>query len=591
MVFSSALNKLWRHIGRRRQVQLGLLTLLMMCSSLAEVFSIGAVLPFLGAIASPDRMFESDALKPFVRFLGITTPTQLLEPMTLIFIGGVVVSAVMRMSLIFVQTRLGFSIGIDLSTKIYRKVLYQNYQVHIERSTSEIISGITDKVSATTYGIIIPLMTMIGTAFILVSVLAVLLFINIRVTLLTFLGFGIIYYLILYFTKNKLKNVGAEINQRQAQLLKTLQESLGSIKDILISGTQEAYCQRYLTAETSLKLAQANVQIFSGIPRYGVEAFGLVLLGIAALILVKQTGITGYFLPMLGAIALGAQRLLPMMQQSYACWTYVRASQASFYDAVALLDQEMPHYFQQKVKPLAFKHDITVSNLSFRYKNDLPLILKSINLTIKKGARVGFIGETGSGKSTLLNTIIGLLAPTSGAIEVDGIGLNNENLQNWQCHIAYVPQEVYLTDRSIRENISLGVFSDDVDRERIEIAADMAQLTGVIDLLPEKFNTLVGEGGIKLSGGQRQRIGIARALYKKADVIVFDEATSALDADTEQSVIAAIESLSKELTIIMVAHRLSTLRCCDIIFEVREGEIWQKGTYAAILASLDSTSG
>jgi ATP-binding cassette subfamily B protein len=298
----------------------------------------------------------------------------------------------------------------------------------------------------------------------------------------------------------------------------------------------------------------------------------MIAIAVLAYWLVQQTDGITKAIPILGAIAIGSVRLLPLLQQSYQSWSSIRSGQIILQDVLELLEQPLPDDVDQPPpKPLPFKQSIVLNQLSFRYSPDSPYILEKINLTIVKGSRVGFIGTTGCGKSTLLDIIMGLLTPTHGTLEIDGQILTPSNNRAWQTHLAHVPQSVFLADSTIGENIALGVAKDKIDYQRIRQSAQQAQLSDSIESWSNQYQTFVGERGIRLSGGQRQRIGIARALYKQADVIVFDEATSALDNETEQAVMQSIEDLSKDLTILIVAHRLSTLKSCTQIVELGEG--------------------
>jgi ATP-binding cassette subfamily B protein len=315
-----------------------------------------------------------------------------------------------------------------------------------------------------------------------------------------------------------------------------------------------------------------------------MEALGMLLIIALAYALARQSDGIGRAIPVLGALALGAQRLLPMLQQAYGSWASIQSQQASLQDTLDLLDQPMPDYVNQTdILPLSFLEKIKLKEISFRYSSQSSWILSNLDLVIKKGSRVGFIGTTGSGKSTLLDIVMGLLKPNSGIIEIDDQPITIENYRAWQAHIAHVPQSIFLADSSIEENIAFGVPVNQIDDKRVRKAAQQAQIAGIIESWPDKYQTFVGERGIRLSGGQRQRIGIARALYKQADVLIFDEATSALDNETEAAVMQAIEGLNNDLTILMIAHRVTTLKNCAQIVELRNGRIKQMGTYDEII--------
>jgi ATP-binding cassette subfamily B protein len=285
-------------------------------------------------------------------------------------------------------------------------------------------------------------------------------------------------------------------------------------------------------------------------------------------------------IPVLGALALGAQRLLPALQQAYASFSAIIGVEASLKDVLALLDQPLPEYLNQLFPaPILFEKEIKLTNLSFSYTKDSPLVLENINLSILKGERIGFIGVTGSGKSTLIDIIMGLLSPTNGKLTIDQKILSRENQRSWQVRIAHVPQNIYLSDSTIEENIAFGIPVNEINHQRVKEAAKQAQIADMIDSSENGYQTLVGERGVRLSGGQRQRISIARALYKKADVLIFDEATSSLDTETEEVVMSAIDKLGENLTILIIAHRLTTLKGCDRIVKLDKDNKIHIGIY------------
>jgi ATP-binding cassette subfamily B protein len=293
--------------------------------------------------------------------------------------------------------------------------------------------------------------------------------------------------------------------------------------------------------------------------------------------------------PVLGALALGAQRLLPALQQAYSAWQSIAGNLASLADVVELLDQDVPaELLGPAPPPLPFEREIRFEGVRFRYGPDTPWVLDGLDLRIPKGARIGYVGSTGSGKSTALDLLMGLLSPAEGSISVDGARIGPATVRAWQQSIAHVPQSIYLADASLAENIAFGVPAEAIDMARVRRAARQAQILDFIEAAPRGFDAEVGERGVRLSGGQRQRIGIARALYKNASVLVFDEATSALDNATEQSVMGTIGSLDRGLTILMIAHRLTTVKDCDQIVRLEHGRVVAAGTYDQLLEGSDS---
>ncbi|UCV10594.1 ABC transporter ATP-binding protein [Dechloromonas denitrificans] len=581
---SALLGRLWRHFSSRRRRQFSYLLVLMIFASFAEILSIGAVLPFLGALTAPSRVFEHHAAQIFIKALGITSPDQLLFPLTVLFGIAALLAGAMRVVLLWMSTRLSFATGADLGISIYRRTLFQPYAVHVARNSSEVINGISTKANGVIYSVIAPMLMIINSIVMLIAILLVMLSVNLMITVVAFGGFGSIYGFLIWQTRaRKIRNSHA-IARESTKVIQCLQEGLGGIRDVLVDGSQSVYCENYRNADQLLRQAQGNNQVISQTPRYVMEALGMTLIAVLAYVLARQENGVASAIPILGALALGAQRLLPVMQQLYGAWSSIHGSQASLQDTLALLDQPLPDYADLPVaSPIPFEHQIELRSLSFRYSPQTPLVLKNLNLSIAKGSRVGFIGTTGSGKSTLLDIVMGLLQPTEGALEVDGEPVTAANGRSWQAHIAHVPQVIFLADSSIEENIAFGVPKALIDHQRVRLAARQAQIAEIIETWPAGYQTSVGERGVRLSGGQRQRIGIARALYKRADVIVFDEATSALDNETEHAVMQAIDSLSGNLTVLIIAHRLSTLKNCTQVVELADGAVCRVGKYQDVV--------
>lgn len=556
----------------------------MVITSFAEVVSIGAVLPFLGALMSPEKVFANEYIQPIVTSLQISEPNQLLLPLTLVFIGAAFFAGGMRLLLLWAQTRLGFAIGADISVQIYERTLYQPYSSHVSRNSSQVITGVSTKVNQVINQSLEPILLAISSLIILLTILIALITLDPIVALVTFGGFGAVYAAIMVLSRKQLTQNSLRISRESNQVVKALQEGLGGIRDVLIDGTQAVYCKIYRSADLPLRRAQANNQIIGASPRFLIEAVGIALIAALAYALTGREGGVAAAIPLLGALAIGAQRLLPVLQQLYSSWSRLRGGQASLNDVLDLIEQPLPTYARKLAsEPLPFKQSVRLNGISFRYTDQTPWVLQNINLEIHKGARVGFMGSTGSGKSTLLDILMALLPPNKGSLAIDDTTITEQNFRSWQAHIAHVPQSIFLADTTIAENIAFGVPAEQINYQRVEKAAQQSQIAKTIESWEKGYNTFVGERGVRLSGGQRQRIGIARALYKDADVIVFDEATSALDNETESAVMDAIDSIGDEITVLMVAHRLSTLKACDVIYELVAGEIKRFGSLQEIL--------
>lgn len=578
------MGRLWFHLGGRRQWQFIALLGLTFVAAFAEVVSLGSVLPFLSILIDPDRVMNYPLLVKYLPALGISTATQLALPLTIGFIFFALVAGSIRLLLLWANTKFAFSCGADLSSKVYKKTLYQPYHVHISRNTSEVVSGIVNKINSVVNQVISPALALLSSIVLMVAITCTLIFINPMVALSAIFAFGLSYYFITRISRGRLRKNSARISYEETQVIKALQEGLGGIRDVLLDGTQAIYCRIFQRADIPLRRALGNNTFIGGSPRFIMEAFGMSLIAILAYWLGEEPGGIVLALPVLGALALGAQRLLPAMQQGYSAWATIMGSKASLVETISLLDQPLSEdLFEVASTPLPFKSSISFNEVYFRYSDEDSWVLHNLNLFIPKGSRVGIIGTTGSGKSTAIDLLMGLLSPSKGIIAIDGNPCVGSQLKSWQKTIAHVPQMIYLADTSIAENIAFGVPKNLIDMDRILLAARQAHISDFVESLSEGYDTNVGERGVRLSGGQRQRIGIARALYKRAKVLIFDEATSALDTETELSVMESIDSLDRDLTIILVAHRITTLSRCDKIVELEQGRVKLECTYQELL--------
>ena len=564
------LRKLWECLNRRRRLQFFLLLALMVLAAILEVVSLGAVLPFLGVITNPEQVYQFLQAQSFINFTEIKSAHSLVFPITMLFIFVVIFSGLVRLFLLYAITKFSFSTGADLSFDIYRRTLYQNFSVHISRNSSEIINSIAIKTNTVVNGVINPILSFISSLVILIAIMGTLLFIDTKIALIALFGFGFFYIVITIFTRKRLKINSDLISKESTQVIKLLQEGLGGIRDVLIDGNQKFYYNLYRGSDLPLRRALGENQYISASPRYAMEAVGMALIAIIAYTM-TQGDRSESVIPILGALALGAQRLLPALQQVYSSYSTVKGSISSLRDVIFLLKQPLPKNIEnQALNPIEFRREISLKNVGFRYSSNAPLSLSGVNLTIAKGSCVGFIGVTGSGKSTLLDIIMGLLSPTIGKLTIDGEMVTDENRRVWQSNIAHVPQNIYLSDSTIEENIAFGIPKEEINHQRVKEVAKQAHIAELVEGWKDGYQTFVGEQGIRLSGGQRQRIGIARALYKKAKVLIFDEATSALDGQTEKKIMNIINKLDNDLTILIIAHRVTTLKECDQIIDISE---------------------
>jgi ABC-type multidrug transport system fused ATPase/permease subunit len=564
--------RLWRHISRRRRSQLWLVFAVTILGAFAEVATLGALLPFLAFILSgPESRPSYPALDAIIAVVGLPFGSNSSLALTILFCAAVLVAGVVRILLVVVNTRYISAIGYELSVRIFERVLHQSYTQHLSRNTSTVVAAL-QQVKLLTGGVFNPILQSISALIIGVCILGALFIFSPVISLIALVGFGVIYLAMSLMFRRRLKTNAKILAQTQVDTIRAVQEGLGGIRDVIIDGRQDVFLRRFATLDQSWWDIQSANSLAGTGPRFAVEAAGTVLIAALAYVLVARTGYAASALPMLGVVALGAQRLLPLMQLVYGNWTLVlgnmgsAAAMLSVLEAPVIDDSRLP-----LPAPMPFEREIRFRDVSFRYPAAQALVLQPFDLSIAKGARIGLIGRTGAGKSTLVDLLMGLLEPTSGSIEIDGQPLDAANRRAWQRRIAQVPQSIFLADASIAENIAFGVDPADIDHRQVAEAAERAALAPFIATLPRGYATTVGERGVRLSGGQRQRIGIARALYKQATVLVFDEATSALDAETERAVMEAVRELPAELTVVIIAHRLTTVEYCEQIVQIESG--------------------
>lgn len=581
------LYRIWGHLRHRRRLQLALLLFVMLGSALAELVSLGAVIPFLAVLSNPEQLWQQPWIQSLAIRVGWTHPQQLILPATLAFVIAAVLAAVTRLVNLWLNGRLAAAAGSDLSCEAYRRTLYQSYQVHVQTNSSTVISAMTQHVSLSVMSLN-AVLQIIAAFVVSAGLLIGLLLVDWQVALSSTAIFGMAYGLVAIISRRQLTQNGERIVLANNLRVQALQEGLGAIRDVLLDSTQESYIDIYRRSDFPQRKLESANRFIATFPRFALEALGLVSIAILGCLLVLQRGSGTSVISLLGFLALGAQRLLPALQQIYTGWANLNSWSASLYEVVQMLEQPLPRKLAYS-DPLNLQRSILLRSVHFRYTPELPEVLKCLNLEISRGERIGLIGPTGSGKSTLVDMLMGLLPPTKGNLIVDGVDLYSpdhlENLAGWRASVAHVPQIIYLADSSIAENIAFGIPKYEIDMARVRRAAEQAQISGFIESTSQGYSSFVGERGVRFSGGQRQRIGIARALYKQASVIILDEATSALDTSTEDAVMESVEGLSRNLTMIMIAHRLSTVKRCDRIIRMEGGSIVASGPPKLILES------
>ncbi len=581
---------LWQCLPNKRQLQLGILFIFQILSALSEVLSLGAIIPFLSALTDINGLMENDYIQVVMAYTNISEPKQLAMLLAGAFAGAIVLANMLRFLTLWFQMHLAASIGTDLGAKLFANTLYQPYTYFIKNNSSELIGNITNDLNAT-LGILQGILTLISQGLIAIAITLGLLLYDpvISITL----GLTVIsaYTIIILSIKHRLHRNSKIMSDSYRKLIKALQEGFGGINFIALNRSRELYIDKYKDSDGPYRRCSADNNVIRQAPRFFIESLGVVAISILAIIMASNTDDISEVIPLLGFLGLAAHRLLPAGQQIYTSLSATLGLRVSLKRTLDVLTFSVPKSLTQPTTPIIeLKDKIKFKGLWFDYNDgsDKPSeewTLKDLNFEIPAKTTTAFVGQTGSGKSTIADILLGLLIPQKGCVTVDGLKLESENIGNWQASISYVPQNIFLTDATIAQNIAFGLKEEEIDLNQLYEAARLAQLHDFIETLPNKYNEMTGERGVRLSGGQLQRIGIARALYKKPSIIVFDEATSALDHNTESDIIASIDLISKDVTIILIAHRLSTVKKADKIFVLEKGTLIDQGDYNTLLKS------
>jgi ATP-binding cassette subfamily B protein len=546
--------------------------------SILDTFSVGAIIPFIAVVSNPSQMINNDKVIYFMQLLDINGTRQLINIVTIVFISLILFIAFIKWGHNYFNLKLTNQIASQLAFKLFNKSLNQPYIFHTQRNSSQIMY-IVSRATEILNLLINPIVLVINSFFTILLISIFLISLNPPLVI-SVLSIVLSFYLIVVFiTREIIKKESFIRADSSIKLTKSIQEGLGGIRDILIDGTQHFFSENFRKQDIIIRDSTVKINIITNTPSIVIQTLGISGIAILVSILGTNNEINSG-LPLMGALAFGYLRISPALHNLYSSWVLIKNGQVNVNHVLEFLSEtELVNTLNSDAQILIFQNQIKLENVSFRYSDKLPLAIKNLDLVIRKGERIGLVGKTGSGKSTLCDIMMGLLSTTKGSLIIDNTVINENNMRSWQNHISHVPQVIYLSDGTIAENIAFGVSRDSIDYSNVEKAAQRAQIEETISSLEFGYETIIGERGIRLSGGQRQRLGIARALYKEADVIFLDEATSSLDDGTESDLMDAIEGLDKNLTIIMVAHRLTTLKNCNRILYLDKGNIRQYESY------------
>lgn len=568
-------------LNSSQKKQLVVLGFLLLISTFLEMLGLGILLPALGLILNPDISNDYPFLKTFLYSLNGLTHFQITSIGMLVLIIVYIIKAVFLMFTTSQQAKFSANLSAKLSKELFFGYLQQPYNFYLDRNTAHLvrnIQGEVDQFSAVSQSVInlsIEISTILGISSMLIMAEPV----GATVIIIFLLSFGLLFHLI---TKNKILGWGKSRLYHDSRISQHLIQGLGSIKDVKLFGREIYFLNKFDRHNFKKALILSKQTTLLQVPRLYMEV--LAVIGLAGLIIIMmfQNKPVGLFIPTIGIFVAAAFRMIPSVNRIMSSIQGIRYSGAVvdvLFNEFNLIRNTKSEFIENGI--ISFESTLDVENLSFSYNNDF-FAVQNINLSIKKGQMIGIIGQSGSGKSTLVDLILGLLQPQEGFVRSDGILINN-NLRNWHNHIGYVPQTIFLIDDSIRRNIAFGIPDDDIDDILVNRCVMAAQLDKYIESLPDGISTFVGERGIRLSGGQRQRIGIARALYNDPPVLILDEATSALDSATEKEVMLAVNALHGVKTIIIIAHRLTTISNCDWIYMLEKGKLIKEGVPNQVL--------
>ena len=572
---------------RKKLRRLQFLVVLMAFAELGSVLSIG---PFMALVGDMSQLQGDGIVGDIYRMSGLEDPRTFLFWTGIGVLVALTIAALISMFTIWRLSMYGARVGAELSSRLYSHYMHQPWLFHASGSSSQLTNQIAQECGRITNGIINPLMQM-NARIVMAALMAVAIFIFNPAVAITGLVIFVVAYMAMYrIVRQRLIRNGGTITSAQRMRFKLMGEGFGGIKDALLLGRQQVFTDRFDQASIRFADAQGKNQVMSQVPRFVMElvAFGSVIFLILYL-LAAHDGNLGTILPLLSVYALAGFKLLPAFQQIYSSISGIRGNLTAFEglrddlraSATATLQLAPSENSAEHLTP---RESIELKNVQFTYPGKAEPALRDLTINIGVNQVIGLVGASGSGKSTVIDILLGLIQPESGELLIDGEPITKQQLRAWQNSLGFVPQSIFLADSSIRENIAFGLPPELVDDEKVQRAATMAHLDELLAELPDGLNTRVGERGVQLSGGQRQRIGIARALYHDADVLILDEATSALDGITEKLIMDAIHDFSGKKTIIMIAHRLATVKKCDVIYLLTEGKVVDQGSYKELAA-------
>lgn len=569
----SSLKQLWQILSPLDKRKVIYVFILVMGMAFIESAGVISIMPFLAVLSNPNVVESNSYLKQLYDFTGAANKQNFILYLGFLSLFVVICSTVFKIVTQYAVNRFASLQRHYFSTRLLKTYLQQNYEFFIQRNSATLAKNILSEVDQLIWTMILPALTLMSYGVVLLSMVGILLLYDPLMAIATAFVLGLFYASIYMLVRKKLTQIGQEFTQANKERYQTCQEALAGIKDVMINNAEHGYIKQFEESSRVFARHISTRETLGQVPLNVIETVGYgCLIGLAMLLVVSGKEVS-HILPVLGLYGFAAYRMLPAAQNMYRAISQIKFSEqvlSVLKPEFALEKHELKHIEKDSTQYLKFEHSIRLDNISFAYPNRMESpILNNFSLEVKKNASLGIVGKSGSGKSTLMDIMLGLLFPQQGKVYIDDVELTANNITQWRDLVGYVPQNIYLADKSIAENIAFGVAKIDIDLKRVEFVARQAQIDDFIQSqLPLGYHTLVGERGVMLSGGQRQRIGIARALYKNPQVLFMDEATSALDTETEQAVNEAIQSLNGKMTMVIIAHRESAVANCDQIIAI-----------------------
>ena len=569
----SSLKQLWQILSPLDKRKVIYVFILVMGMAFIESAGVISIMPFLAVLSNPDVVESNSYLKQLYDFTGAANKQNFILYLGFLSLFVVICSTVFKIVTQYAVNRFASLQRHYFSTRLLKTYLQQNYEFFIQRNSATLAKNILSEVDQLIWTMILPALTLMSYGVVLLFMVGILLLYDPLMAIATAFVLGLFYASIYILVRKKLTQIGQEFTQANKERYQTCQEALAGIKDVMINNAEHGYIKQFEESSRVFARHIATRETLGQVPLNVIETVGYgCLIGLAMLLVVSGNEVS-HILPVLGLYGFAAYRMLPAAQNMYRAISQIKFSEqvlSVLKPEFALEKDELKHIEKDSTQYLKFEHSIRLENISFAYPNRIESsILNNFSLEVKKNASLGIVGKSGSGKSTLMDIMLGLLFPQQGKVYIDDVELTADNITQWRDLVGYVPQNIYLADKSIAENIAFGVAKIDIDLKRVEFVAKQAQIDDFIQSqLPLGYHTLVGERGVMLSGGQRQRIGIARALYKNPQVLFMDEATSALDTETEQAVNEAIQNLNGKMTMVIIAHRESAVAQCNQILKL-----------------------